>query len=361
MKKYLIRLAVGLLTFTIGATISGISHRFRRPAPWQNVRAQADGVQEPASTNAEVDQQMPRSLSPYDIKFFINDRPRVNLTRLWEVLGIYADHSIEQETNGLDFFTDCGSCQAEDFEYNLDGEPGNEVLLRIGRVEAVARYLIFRWQADGWKLIGHIDALGKYREPQHTIVLSGGLTWLTIQSQGATGSGVATFVDRVFLVRDGRLVEAFRYLSDGSQSGGSRSGTSYEADREFNASVRSCTLTGDVVTAEIDYSVRYTIADFHNPAENIILFAKHQRATITKRLGRHEQFDRKRSSLSERELDAVYNIDSLSDEDFLKYNYKELTQIAAGRDLTRKEWLTQFLKTCENTIERRGLSQVLAQ
>ena len=356
MKKYLVRFAVALLTFTLGSAVSGISHRFRRPAPWQNVRAQADGVQEPVSINAEVDRQMPKSLSPYDIRFFINDHPRANLARLWEVLGVYADHSIEQETNGIDFFASCGSCQAEAFEYNLDGEPGNEVLLRIGRVEAVARYLIFRWQADGWKLIGHIDALGKYRSPQHTIVLSGGLTWLTIQSQGATGSGVATFVDRVFLVKDGRLVEAFRYIADGSQSG-----TGYETAREFNASVRSCTLAGDVVTAEIDYSVMYSVADFRNPADNVVLFAKHQRATITKRLRSHEQFDRKRSSLSERELDAVYNIDSLSDEDFLKYNYKDLTQIAAGRDLTRKEWLTQFLKTCENTMEHRRLSQMLAQ
>ena len=115
------------------------------------------------------------------------------------------------------------------------------------------------------------------------------------------------------------------------------------------------------MTAEIDYSVRYTIADLHNPAENIILFDKHQPATITKRVRGHEQFDRKRSSLSERELDAVYNIDSLSDEDFLKYNYKELMQIAAGPDLNRRAWLTQFLRTCENTSEHRRLRQMLAQ
>ena len=300
---------------------------------------------------------MPKSLSPYDIGSFINDHPRANLTRLWEALGLYSDHSIEQETNGIDFFANCESCQAEDFEYSLDGEPGNEVLLRIGRVEAVARYLIFHWQADGWKLVGHIDALGKYRSPQHTIILSGGLTWLTIQSQGATGSGVASYVDRVFLVKGGRLVEAFSYIADGSQSG-----IQNETDREFNANIRSCTLAHDVVTAEIDYSVKYAVRNILNPGENIVLFVRHQRATFIKRLRSHQrQFDPQRSSLSEKELNAVYDIDSLSDEDFLKYNYHELAQIAAGPDLAKKEWLHQFLKTCENTIEHRRLSKVLAR
>jgi hypothetical protein len=92
------------------------------------------------------------------------------------------------------------------------------------------------------------------------------------------------------------------------------------------------------------------------------LWKKQQRAILVRSM-KHKSpvLDLNRSSLSQPELDAVYNIDSLSSEDFLKYNYLELTQIAAGTHAAKKEWLRQFLKECENTIEHRRLARMLDQ
>ena len=57
----------------------------------------------------------------------------------------------------------------------------------------------------------------------------------------------------------------------------------------------------------------------------------------------------------------VFDIDSMTEEDFLKYNYQELADIATGRNAVKKDWLREFLKTCESTIEARRLSQLLTR
>ncbi len=112
-------------------------------------------------------------------------------------------------------------------------------------------------------------------------------------------------------------------------------------------------MTGDVVRLVVRYSVSYVGEE--------LLFKKHHTAVFTQRLGsQREVLDRVNSDISPQELESVYNIDTLSKEDFLKYNYKELSEIASGRDLTRKEWLRSFLKTCDDTVERRRLQRLLA-
>jgi hypothetical protein len=275
------------------------------------------------------------------------------LVDLWQLLKLPNPKSRTNEQIGLDWFpARCNNCQAEVFEYDLDGEPGNESLLRIADESAQAcRYLVFKWNDGSWKVLGHIDFENeKYQMPQHTVVLSAGRTWLVIKGQGASGSGVASYYDSVFLVTPTGLIDAFSYVSEGTQYG-----MGSDANREFNARILSCALTNDVVTVEIEYSVTYV-------GGNNVLFTRKQKVAFRKHLGsRTKLYDAEHSDLSENELEAVYNIDSLTDEAFLKYNYRELSEIAAGRDVARREWLREFLKNCKNTIENVRLRQMLPQ
>jgi hypothetical protein len=245
----------------------------------------------------------------------------------------------------------CANCEAETFEYDLDGQPGSEVMLRIGeRSPYVCRYLIFKNVNEKWKLLGHLDAEGKYRKPQHTILINHGTPWVDIQEQGANGTGVASYVDTVYLVTPSKITRGFAYLSEGSQFGGPGSD-----NRDFNGRILDCSLRGNVVTVHAQYSVEYF-------GDDNLLFSKTHNVVFSERLGGDKYiFDRAHSDISEKEFDAVYDIDSLSDEDFLKYNYAALSEIATGTDLKHKEWLRNFLPNCENTIERRRLSQMLSR
>jgi hypothetical protein len=215
---------VFILTTTLSAVASNISWK---PSAFRQAQAEmsAEAVPEKSSAPSDPYTDFPKKLTPFEIAAFIDSHPRVDLTKLWNALGISV-----QEFNGMhlnqnseyQFFPiGCANCEAETFEYDLDGQPGSEVMLRIGeRSPYICRYLIFKNVNEKWKLLGHLDAEGKYRKPQHTILINHGIPWVDIQEQGANGTGVASYVDRVYLVTPTKITRGFAYLSEGSQLAG---------------------------------------------------------------------------------------------------------------------------------------------
>ncbi len=301
--------------------------------------------------------------SPYEIRDFVNSHRQGDLTFLWERLNLKTINVAEQqqlEPDNFNFLTNCNDCDAALFLCELDGEPGNEAIVRIqDQSMQASRFLIFKEldePAGEWKLMGHIDEmLNKYRMAQHTVVVSGGKSWLIITGQGASGSGVALYVNRVFLVKPDGLRAIMAYVAEGSQAGyfGAPS-------REFFSSVQSCELSDDVATVKIRFSAKYFFHDYSNQFARVHLFTKTQSAVFSRRLDDDEaRLDREVSELTERELSDVYYIDSLSDEEFLLYNYENLARVASGQDAPRKQWLTQFLSTCQKTSERERLEALL--
>jgi len=356
-----------LLTFSAGLGAEKIAKVCRglsvEPPVANSTLNQTQADQAPLPHAPTHNQLEPPSLSPYDIGSFINAQPGSDLTNIWQGLGIRKLNiggNEKPDANESKFLTQCGNCQAESFEYELDGEGGSEVLLRIeDRLKEECRYLVFKWVGEGmneWRLLGHIDHdFGRYRMPQHLVLLSGGRPWLVIQGQGASGSGVALYFDRVFLITRNRLAEVISYNSEGHQS-------DFEYTKEFSGHIVSCGIEDGLATAEIEFFVTYFAGDYSKPSHPITLFAKSQKAVLLRRLSnRVATLDVNHSELTHNELDAVYNIDSLSNEDFLKYNYQELSRIAQGTDTKRREWLRQFLDACDNTAEQRRLGQLLAR
>lgn len=106
--------------------------------------------------------------------------------------------------------------------------------------------------------------------------------------------------------------------------------------------------------------VQYFGADYLNGGTGILLFEKSQKAVYKSWLRDSKQvFDRSRSTLSERELEEVYNIDSLSEEGYFEYNAKELSSIATGKDASKREWLRRFLAKGDETSPKQRLRHLL--
>jgi hypothetical protein len=59
-----------------------------------------------------------------------------------------------------------------------------------------------------------------------------------------------------------------------------------------------------------------------------------------------------RSPISERELERAYNIDSMTEMDFLKYNYSELLNLTSHGYKKQKNWLKDYLQTDRNSAEQ---------
>jgi hypothetical protein len=359
------RLAVVLGCFAISFATTSITGSIRRLH-----RRPAATVQTPkpepdmASIERVKDATdlIPPSLSPYDIRNFINGKKCLDARILWHLLQLdKTDPSSTQQPKSAErrYIQDCSNYEAEAFEYDLDGEPGTEVLLKISYwTGTFTSYLIFhsdQGRLGKWKLLGHIDSENnKYRPSQHKIFMGGGKSWLVISSGGATGTGVATYYDQVFLVNRNGVHEVLGYISEGHQSGSPNNDT-----REFFGQLVSCEIKADRITAEVAYVVQYFGEDYLGDEDGILLWGKHQRAYFTGWLGNPLGFDSRHSTMSEQELEEVYNIDSLTEEGYFKYNAKELAAIATGRDVKKREWLRRSLAEGEETKEVRRLRRLL--
>ncbi|HKO45692.1 MAG TPA: hypothetical protein VJU84_20615 [Pyrinomonadaceae bacterium] len=301
--------------------------------------------------------------SPDDVTLFLAGYAG-DLTALWEKLGIKTINVHEQQQldpRNFRFLTECFNCETQEFHHDLDGEPGLEVIIRVqDRNMEATRYLIFKKLDDPvgkWKLLGHLDEmLNKYRSAQHAVVTSGGRSLLIITGQGASGSGVASYGSRLVLVKPDGMQDILFYPSDGQQAGHFDDPT-----LTFSASLLSCEIEGNLATVQIQFSAKYFISDPSREHAGLHLLTKTQRAVFTRWLGNdgNQILDETRSEISERELDDVFWIDSLTNEEFLIHNYDALAGIATGPGSAKKDWLGRFLKTCEPTGERKRLQELL--
>jgi hypothetical protein len=178
---------------------------------------------------------------------------------------------------------------------------------------------------------------------------------LAIQQQGQSGSGVALYFDRLFLVDHHALREVMSFTSQGHQSSSSSPG------RDFAGRVLNCELINGLARIEIEFTVSYLNEESSGP-KPAVLFTKRRNALFVGNPGRKAlALDASHSTLSRQELDAVFNIDSLTNEDFLKYNFAELSHIATGTNSQPRKWLEHRLETCDRTSDKRRLNLLLAR
>lgn len=346
MRRFFLKLLVAALTFTVSTTVTSLRQRGQaEPKPPVAAAVPVIYFSEPEDDG----RTLPESLSPTDIEIFINKHPGADLTRIWQAVGI-------NDNDAPDAVAECASCKAETFFYDLDNEPGDEALLKVADpTRDAARFVVFKPidLPDKWRVLGHADIWGKYIEPYHMILVSGGKTWLVIRGQAASGSGVASYNEYIFQITRGRLRRIIGYPAAGHQSGASDSVT-----HEFTARPLSCEVKDGRSVLELDLYVVYSAYD-RESGTYAELFAKRQRATLIKKLGSDYSFlDPNRSNLSQDEFESVYNVDSL---DFVRYNFRELSEIAAGKSRGIKKWLGNYLKTCEPTAEVRKLQRMLTE
>lgn len=298
-----------------------------------------------------------KSLSPYELRNFIDDEPEIEVDKIWEKLGISNKfHGLPIFGKNDDFLTFCNYCKAETFEYNLDDEPDAEVLLRIADNMENCRYLLFKQtntEKSGWKLLGFADHnFGRYRMPQHSFLVSGGKSFLTVKVQTTSGTGVSAYQDRLFKVENGNLVELLDYPSEGHQSY-----LAYQGSKEFGGRVSDVKIQNGIAQIEIEFTVKYSGWDYENNSD-YFLWSKKQKAIYEKSLpSNSKKFVSAQSDLTQNEIDIIYGIDA-SDTNTLKYNFENLKQIAQEKG-KRNQWLREFLQHSEKSKEKNMLEKII--
>lgn len=288
--------------------------------------------------------------TPYQIESFINSNTNANLEEIWEYWGIGTNVKGFGDVDDTKFMVDCIGCEATTFEYDLEGDLEPEVLLHIKGYFMLNRFMVFKYkensyQKSKWTLLGYIDHdLAKYEEPNHMVFISNGRKFLIINHlQEASGVGVALYIDRVFEFNNEKMKEVLSYTSDGQKEG-----LGAFPARTFSAGIADYKREKDSESITISYKVKYSTFDLSD--SDIFLWRKYQKAVYRRGVSSKVfEFDKTKSDVSEKEIEAVYNVDTLTNESLFQYNRHEIVSIAKGNNKRKKEWLCDLLSQVKNT------------
>ncbi|HYY94530.1 MAG TPA: hypothetical protein VE713_08435 [Pyrinomonadaceae bacterium] len=337
----------------------------------------ASGATSPARAGG-VNLVEPKTTSPYEIARLVNQSAaqgkegyvadEVDLRRTWKRLGVPP----------RDFETCPGYCGARIFRYELDGERGDEVLLKLNRGVEFFRYLVFKRAGRGrWRLLGFVDHdFNRYEESSHRVLRAGGRNWLVIRGQEGSGSGFALYAETWYEVSAKGLRPVLYYPVKGQAYPWPEG-----VGRKFKARITS--TRGAAKAVRLLYTVSYERLDYMKN-EFVKLYRNHHQVQYVWN-GRRRRFvfDAPRSNITEKEIEAIAELqvemgegeriggsEFFSEGDawkrggydlFLKYNLRSLLKLARGADEGQKEWLRQLLKDCADTREKRLLEGALRE
>jgi hypothetical protein len=297
-----------------------------------------------------------KSTSPYEIRVFVYSHPQTHLKDIWDRLGLHSQNFGKQH-GPLEsiFFETCMHCEAEVFEFDLDDEPGKEVLLRVAdRLQEACRYVIFKEPdagkpTEGWKVLGHIDHdFGRYQMPQHYFFVGGGQAWLVVTVQEGSGVGFALYYDRVFRIDHDRLKEELVFPSDGHLST-----ITWVPSLQFSSRILDYERGSKMEKVVVYFFSVYS-------ADNLFTWTKKQSAIFTRAPNMNGfSFDSRKSEISRPELRLLFELSGAGYEDLLKYNYKELAKVAEDGNLGKKDWIHRFLNECKPSPENKRLRRML--
>lgn len=332
------RILVTLTTLVLGLLLGAL----HRPAvPGSPALALApNAVSETEPTDATYPEDL--DIDPFTISAFLRGHPNAKLGPLWRRLGIPANTPYYSNDA-------CSGCEPNTFQYNLDDDSAPEVVLQIKEPFAESvKYLIFKdTRRRNSKLIGHVEIWSKYTSSDPVAFASNGRTWLIIQGTAATGSGLAAWVNMIYDVSDGRVRPMASYFARVSEAG--NLGFPY---KDFIANPVSAEIEKGKFVLTLACKVEYS----GRPFGELPLFTKQQKVVLVNSLkDQSYEIDEARSEVAPVEFESVYNYDSMTAADFLRYNRFELFAIARGPDDKKKQWLRDFLETCPSYPTKREL------
>lgn len=296
----------------------------------------------------------PKHLSPADIERYLRADGIAQLAIIWRKLGL--------ETNSANSWE--GPCAFRTSRIPFE-TPGHNTGL-ILRIEAPAdyyAYLLFLRPAGvrggqgshEWKLLGRVESDNqKYEPPRVRVVTSGGLAWLVVREHWGGGTGVSLSGERWHEVSDG-MREVLSYPVKGHDFNSCSSPA-----REFRSSARVQASPGRPTRIRTDLSVAYSACDSGDHDDYTHLFTRKQKAVYEWDSASHRfVFDPNHSGISEKELGNVYSYDSLTDQEFLRYNWVELQKLARYGSRRQRQWLEEYAAGVPRSAEAKRLTELV--
>lgn len=300
----------------------------------------------------------PRSLSPFDIRDFINGVDEdltefYDFSPLWEKLQI--DKGADDSFEG--FTPSYSRWRARTYK-EISTHQGKLVVLKIDAMGGVSRrYLIFRQTytspalTNAWQILGNIDILdSKYEGSPHQqyyrVITMGNQVWLLLRSLGGSGTGVYQIDETWYQIAAGKPKQALEYAVEGYFSNDN------VCARTFSATVNSCYPLNGNYRVEIQHKVSYgdRRGEFSKKQLAIYDWSNETGSFI---------FNKARSDITEEEKEDIFNTGFFSDDKFITYNFTKLKQIARRGSVGQRRWLKEALSRMESEPRKSELENLL--
>lgn len=267
------------------------------------------------------------------------------LMRLSAILGL----PIEM----VDALPPMSACNAELFEINWNNDAVPDAVIRLG----AQGYLFLLFASDKsisnnrLLFMGYAQAFSKYDSSAPRVGSMGGQSFLIV-NESSGGSGVHAISENWFLFLNKKADIAFSFPTEG------REYWDY-LYRKWNGSLGHSSSQSDEIT--IDLTVSYFLENT-GQTEDVLLFEKKQRLSYhwVPTDGKFV-FDKELSSVSESELQAVYDYDHLTRKQMIQYNLAELSMLTQSSDRRQKTWLKEFLDNVDDIPEKNTLIRELGK
>ncbi|MGI8493745.1 MAG: hypothetical protein ACR2L1_00325 [Pyrinomonadaceae bacterium] len=224
MKSILIKIFVGLLTFSLGVIFFWFCSS-KKEQPNQNkaeknqrliIKNVFPTFAEPQIEHSNLSDEIEKiPLNPYKLHKFINDNQGIDTDKLWKRLGINSQLNMVYSHIGIEFDNDYeskfdGISQCREAEGNnltqlvklqIDNDKVPEVMLKVCSEEKV-RFLVFKRKGNSWSFLGSADHdFSRYYEPIPSVRKLDGRRFLVLKCQGISGTGVSLSYERWFEVK----------------------------------------------------------------------------------------------------------------------------------------------------------------
>lgn len=344
-----------IILFSLLAWLPGraVSNEFGARVQSASQKPQQNQSSPPADERTTA---MLRSLSPQLIEWFIDANEDVDLQHIWRLLKIDVANGARSKCNG--------DCSAETFDIELTDEQSTRaVALRISFKDGdYYQYLIFKsagsTEAAGWRFIGSFDTNGQQDSPpRHRVERGSNRVWLVIREMLGSSPEAKAYAETWYEIKESTVNKVLRYPVEGRNES-----CQNKVDRSYKSLLLRHELENGAYTIPIQFLISYEVPDCGKGGYPLSLFAKAQRAYYVWDSNR-EQFllDASRSELTEAEINSVYSIADLVNEQFVEYNFDKLSGLARGGDAKQKNWLKQFLTMLKDGARKTALQEILQQ
>lgn len=235
---------------------------------------------------------------------------------------------------GFDCSASEGPCEAYRLPVRLGAMDDGMVVAITQRDRFLSRFIIFRNESVGWRVVGCVDAaITRYFDPTIRSTQIGGRWWLVLIDQTGSGTGYARTRQRWFQFRKGRVAEALSILDQAYLLVGPDVNT-----WRASAVVTGFSSSGSEDSFTVLYRSAFTLAN--TKAEDVGLIGTRQATAVYWRQNAKQAFRlNERAGLGKDEIANSFTPGPESDilqSDFLKLEARDLRRIASGPPRSRR-------------------------